>query len=278
MNEPVKLEGVPSGRPVAYLPPVFARYWTAEAFLLFAAVLVVLAGVPLALRLSPWWALGLSLGFVLFGFDPLLARAQDRALEWHLAAGRFTQALKLAAAIRNSAHKPRARDLAEFDVGLVHLARGAPADAARSFASIQVHRLTEPMRLLVKLYHAIAVLRARASDDDLSEFATAALAKAREAEGALGEDAQLLACEGEALLALGESASAFDRLARSLEMDPNPRDPTPGERHLSFARAALATGQRETAVKALRVASKLSGEPPFVRAARAELDRLEHAS
>ncbi len=256
---------------------MFARYLTPEALLLLVLGLGLLGGGALALHLGPWVAGGLALAYLLFAFETLVARLQDRLLERDLATGHFAHGLKLAGAIRDSAHRPVKRDLAEFDVGLVHLARGAPADAVRSFGRIQKHRLQEPMRHLVALYQAIALLRAY-GEAERAEAATAALAAAREALQLLGEDAPLLACEAEALQALGESGRAFDLLERSLQLDPDPRDPSPGERHLLFARAALASGHPDAALKALRIAAGLAGEPPFVRAARAELEKLAHAS
>lgn len=90
----------------------------------------------------------------------------------------------------------------------------------------------------------------------------------RAAESELGEDPHLLAAEAEARLALGEVEAARKLLTRSLNLDPDPRDPSPGERYVLFARAAIACGADETARRALDVAARLKANGPFTREAR----------
>lgn len=256
---------------------MFARFTTLEAVLLLVAGLALFGAGSWAAGLGPGWTSALLAAWVLVAYGPLLVRLQDRLLEFYLGSGRFQRALVLAGAIRDSATKARGRDLAEFDVGLVHLARGAPADAARSFGRIEKHLLQERTRLLVAMYQALALLRS-AAETDRQARAPAAGDAARAALAAFGEDAQLLAVEAEALLAAGAPEAAFASLERSLALDPDPRDPSPGERHLLFARAALATGRPEAARRALSIAAGLRGETLLLRAARAELAQLAHAS
>jgi len=252
---------------------VLKRFTTREALLLFAlGALVVGGGLRLA-GLAPGWVAAGFVAWLVLGYEPLLHRLHDRALEFYLATGRFDRALALAAKLRDAAFKPRTRDLAEFDVGLVHLARGAPADAARSFGRIERHRHKEHTRRLVALYQAVATMRATPGADR-TEAARNALRAAREAVELFGEDAPLCALEGEALLSLGESEAGYVRLRRSVELDGDPVDPSPGERHCLLGRAALATGRTGEAREAFAIAARQVDGAPFVQAAKEELGRV----
>lgn len=238
--------------------------------------MAVLFGGGFALRLGTALTTVLAASFLLFAYVPLAARLQDRLLEFYLSSGRFRRALAIAAAVRDSARTPLGRALAEFDLGLVHLARGAPADAVRCFSRLERHRLKDRTRLLADLHLALAKLRSLPSDAEAAErtqagTALATLADAVAAE--LGQEALPLALAGEGRLAAGEGEAAFDLLERSLQRDGDPCDPSPGERHLVYARAALATGRREAAEKALRIAAGLP-RGPFAKTAREELKRL----
>lgn len=249
---------------------MIGRFLTRETLVLLAAGEAVVAGLGYVLGFGVILTLCLGVAFALFGFMPIAARMQDWLLERALAAGRYEQALRLAAVIRDSAKAGVSRDLAEFDVGLVHLARGAPADATRSFQRIEAHRLKGHTKVLVALYRELAKLRAepaREPADRLVEAAEAALVEFK-------DDPTLLAAKAEAHLARDEFDEARQLLTRSLDLNPDALDPSPGERYVLFARAALGTGGRDLAVKSLRVAAALRADGPFVRAARAELAQL----
>lgn len=249
------------------------RFATLEALiLLVAGLLAVFGGLRIA-GVARAWAVGGAVGWFVLGYSPMLIRLQDRLLEYYIATGRFPRALALAAVIRDSAPKRKLRDLGDFDLGLVHLARGAPADAIRTFGRIEKHLHKEPIRQLVVVYEGLSRMRSNPAAER-EEPARETLRAVKEATTTFGEDATLLGIEGEALLTLGDGEAAYARLRRSIELDGDPRDPSPGERHLHLGRAAAATGRTKEARLALEIAITQAVDTPFVNAAREELARL----
>jgi tetratricopeptide (TPR) repeat protein len=251
---------------------VLTRFRTLESLLLLVAGLALTAAACRLAGLGAGWTAAFCATFALFGFPMLAIRVQDRLLELYVSTGRFRRALTLASAIRGSAMHPVARALAEFDLALIHLARGAPADARRTLGRIERHRLQPRTRLLVELHDALAALRT-AAPEGAAGTAQALETAADSALQSFPDDPHLLAMKGEARLALGDGAGARLLLRRSLELDGDPGDPSPGERHLLFARAAAAAGALDEARRGLQVAAALRSGP-FVEAARAELARL----
>lgn len=253
---------------------MLTRFRTAETLLLLVLGLGLVVGACRLSGFGPGWTLAFALAFTLVAFPPLAMRLQDHLLELYVATGRFGRALAVARAIRNSALHPVARALAEFDLALVHLARGAPADAKRTLGRIERHRLKPRTRLLVELHDALATVRS-AGPEARAEAGRLAIVSADAALTEFQDDAHVLAMKGEALLAAGDSEAARALLRHSLEIDGDPSDPSPGERLVLFARAAEASGAVNEAVQALRAAAKLRARGPFVEAARTELARLE---
>lgn len=246
-----------------------ARFRTPETLALFALLAALSVGVPWALGAGTTWIAISGVATMGLLFLPLAVKLQEWLLEKSLSQGDFARALRIATAVRDGASAPVSRALAEFDVGLVHLARGAAVDARLAFARIEKHRLKGPTRVLVQLYEALARLRAEGP-----AHAPALVALADEALASFGDDPLALAAKAEALLAAGDPAGARALLTQSIDLNPDPCDPSPGERYVLFARAALATGTPDEARKALQIVTKLTADGPFVRDARAELDRL----
>jgi tetratricopeptide (TPR) repeat protein len=250
---------------------VITRFRTVETLALLVVSLAIIIGVGLKVRLGVGWIGALAVSFLLFAYIPLAVRLQDALLQSYLARGRFGSAMRIAAAVRDGARSGVPRSYAEFDVGLIHLARGANADAARSFRRVEGHRMQPRMRTIVAAYTALAELRA--SGD--ATLAKVALHLADEALAASNDDPYLLAAKGEALLAMGDAVQAHALISRSLELNGDPRDPSPGERHLLLGRTASRTGHRDVARHSFRIAAQLRVDGPFVRAARAELTELD---
>ncbi len=253
---------------------MLARFRTWETLLLLVVAVGVIAAGGVAVHLRLRWTAVLAVSFLVLAYAPLAARLQDRLIELYLSRGRFKDALRVAATIRDGARDPTSRALAAFDVGLVHLARGANDDAVRCFRLLEGHRLKERTRMLINIYTSLAVLRA-ADAEHREEAARALGAAADQASASFADDPYLMAAKGEASLALGQADEASRLLRRSLDMVPDPRDPSPGERHVLYARAALLNGERSSAASSLRIAADLHVDAPFVRAARAELAHLE---
>ena len=252
---------------------MLVRFRTWETLLLLVTALSVIIGVALRIHLGALLTGALAVSFLLFAYIPLAARLQDRLIEGSLARGRFANALRIASAIRDGARGPSAKGMADFDIGLIHLSRGSNSDAIRTFRRIDGSKLQPRMRLLIATYSALAALRS--SDDESRKAAAESLMAAVDAaRPTLGESPYLLAAQGEGLLALARAEEAATILKRSIELDPDPSDPSPGERHVLLARAELLVGAPTHAAEAFRVAAGLAVDGPFVRAARAELARL----
>jgi tetratricopeptide (TPR) repeat protein len=251
---------------------VIGRFRTRETLLLLALTTGAIAAGGALTHLAWGWTLGLIVSFLLFAYIPLAVRLQDVLLEQYLARGWYSAALRIAGAVRDSARSGVNRDLAEFEVGLVHLARGANDDAVRSFRRVERHRLKPKTRLVVTTYAALAELRACVGDN--SPQATSVIKAVAEALASSPDDPYLLSAKGEALLALGDSDAAFEALKQSLAIDDDPSDPSPGERHTLLARSARALGRMDAAREAYQTAAALRKNAPFVAAARRELEAL----
>lgn len=255
--------------------PAFLR--VPETLLLLLGGIVLFALLGFTTTIGPAWAWGLGIIWAIVVFPKLARILLDSLLERSLAQARFDRALRIACATRDGALTPYAKEVAEFDVGLVHLARGAPADAVRSLSRIPVHRLRVRTRGFISIYLGLARLRS-AEEERRNELATQLLATLDAATELDAEEPNLLAARAEALLACDRTTEARDALVRSLALDADPADPSPGERYVLLGRAQLALGARDEARASFERAATLSLDAPFVRAAREELDRMSHAA
>lgn len=240
---------------------------TREALLLLALGALVVAGVLLLLDAGWTWTLAAVFVWAGIIFPRLGNRLQESLFERALSRARYDDALRLAVAMRNGAVNPTLRELAAFDVGLVHLARGAPSDAERVFSRLDRRRLRERTRLVAGTYHALARVRARDEGEAQQQAARELVAVAGEALEKIDEDANVLAARAEGYLALNQLDEAWAALRRSLELEADPRDPSPGERHLLLGRIAAARGDTTTARQAWQVAASLDTPTPFVHQA-----------
>lgn len=239
-----------------------------EALLLLALGALVIAGALMLLQMGWMWT---TIGVVVWAgvvFPRLGNRLQERLFERSLSRARYDDALRLAVAMRDGAINPTLRELAAFDVGLVHLARGAPSDAERVFSRLDRRRLRDRTRLVAGTYHALARVRCRDEGDARDQAARELVAVAGEALEKIGEDANVLAARAEGHLALNELEEAWTVLQRSLELDADPQDPSPGERHVLLGRIAAARGDASAAREAWQVAAALDTSTPFVLRAR----------
>lgn len=249
-----------------------------EALLLLVVGAIALGGGVYATGVGGTWTAVAVVVWTLVVFPRLGVRLQDALLERALSRADYDNALRLSVAMRNGAFNPTLRELAAFDVGLVHLARGAPVDAERVFSRIDRRRLKEKTRLLVGTYHALSRVRALEEGEARHQAARDLAGVCAEAIEQIGEDANFLAAGAEARLALGELPAAREQIDRSLALDDDPGDPSPGERHLLLGRIAQAQGDRATALAAWKTAASLGGTSPCVRAAEESLSALEGAA
>lgn len=240
--------------------------------LILLAGAVLTAGVLFALDFG---GVGIALGVVVWAivvFPRPATRLQDWLFERALSKARYDTALRLAIAMREGAYNRYLQALAEFDVGLVQLAKGAPVDAERVFARIDRKRVKGRTRLLVGTYHALARLRATEDEARKVDAARDLVGVCTEAADQLGDNANFLAARAEGCLAMNHLAVARALIEESLERDPDPSDPSPGERHLLLGRIASAQEDMEAAAAAWRVAASLPFAAPCVIAAAEHLD------
>lgn len=244
-------------------------------WLILLAGALLTAGVLLALGFG--WG-GIVLGVLVWAvvvFPRPAMRFQDWLFERALSKAQYDTALRLAIAMREGAYNRYLQALAEFDVGLVQLARGAPVDAERVFARIDRKRLRGRTRLLVGTYHALARLRAADEGERKEDAARDLIGVCTEAAEQLGEDANFLAARAESCLALNDLVAARTLIEESLALDPDPSDPSPGERHLLLGRIARAQNDVEGAIAAWRVAASLGFTAPCVAAAARHLAEVQ---
>lgn len=213
---------------------------------------------------------GIAIGVLVWAvvvFPRPAMRLQDWLFERALSKAEYETALRLARAMRDGAYNRYLQALAEFDVGLVLLAKGAVVDAERTFARIDRKRLRGRTRLLVGTYHALARLRAADEGERKEEAARDLIGVCTEAAEQLGEDANFLAARAESCLALNHLNIARSLIEESLQLDADPMDPSPGERHLLLGRIASAQNDVDGAVAAWNVAASLASTAPCVVAA-----------
>lgn len=210
---------------------------------------------------------GIAIGVLVWAvviFPRPAMRLQDWLFERALSKARYDTALRLAEAMRDGAYNRYLQALAEFDVGLVLLAKGAAVDAERTFARIDRKRLRGRIRLVVGTYHALARLRAAEEGERRREAARDLMGVCTEAAEQLGDDANLLAARAESCWALNHLSIARSLIEESLQRQSDPMDPSPGERHLLLGKIASAQDDVDAAVAAWSVAASLAVKGPCV--------------
>jgi tetratricopeptide (TPR) repeat protein len=174
-----------------------------------------------------WVAVGI---WMVIGLLPMSLWVQDKLIELYADMGWHARALKLAQAARDGAPTRRLRDLAEFDVALIHLSKGDIAKSRDALRRITRGTLKPGTRALADAYLAYALALLGESLEEAAELSETALR-------AHADDAFVRYVRGRVRLARGDRAGAREDIEASLKIDPDPDLPAPGERQKALDEA-----------------------------------------
>jgi tetratricopeptide (TPR) repeat protein len=226
------------------------RYLNTESLALGAAILVItLLGLAFGAHLDWVKASGLALLITILSFFPLATVLQDQLLEYYAESGRIDRALDLAIAIRDSAPNQRFRNRAAVDVALIQLLRRDYANALNNLERVKLSLIKAPeARAVVEGHLAYCLAHQNTQLERAEELARSALKGAPD-EPIFGYFLGLV------LYKRNQLGEAEEQMAKSLEKNPDPKAPYPGERayHLAVVRKALgkdAEGPKAQAVSA----------------------------
>jgi tetratricopeptide (TPR) repeat protein len=212
------------------------RYFNRESALVAVGLLVVTLPVLLFVgQLDAPKAAGLSVLITLLLFFPLATVFQDHLIEWYAESGRIDRALDLALSIRDSAPNQRFRNRASVDVALIQLLRRDYQNALNNLESVKLSLLTQPEARAVVEGHLAYCLAHKDQQLERAEELARSAAKAVASEPIFGYFVGLV------LYKAGKLAEAEAEIAKSIEANPDPKLPFPGERayHLALVRKAL---------------------------------------
>lgn len=237
-----------------------ARLWNLEALAL------MLGGLALVVYLSVDGGLGWLSGLTGFAWlvasVPLAMSLQGALVPLYLQAGLNRRALHLALLVRETAPSRKIRDLASVDVAMVHLTEGRFDDALRNLDGINASALGTRSRALVEGNRAYC--RAHL-DRELDR----ALAQAEEARTLDPDEGLLAYFEGLVRFKRGDLEGALREIEASLEAEPDPTLPFPGERPFVLSQILAALGRTDEAAARLDEAARRARRGPFAEAVRA---------
>lgn len=171
---------------------------------------------------------------------PITLRVQGFLVPTYLQLGWADRALKVAVDIREAAPNRKFKDIASLDVAMVHAACGRFDDTLRNLEGVNAFALGEATRALIFLNRAWA----RAWLEKDLDKAAEEVAEARK----LAPDEGLIDyLDGLVRFKKGDAAGARPLVERSLEKEPDPGLPVPGERPMVLARILEALGEDASA-------------------------------
>ncbi len=197
---------------------------------------------------------------------PAAIKVQHALVPVYLRMGFKQRALSLATDIRESAPTRKSRDLASVDVAMVQSAMGRFEDALRNLDGVKDESFGALPRALILGNRAWC--RAHLSRD-----LERALDEAGKARLLAPEEGLLKYFEGLVLLKMGKVTQARATISASLELEPDPELPLPGERRLVLGDALFAEDDQQAAKNAWRVAEREArGRDPFATEIKKRLD------
>jgi len=228
------------------------RFFNREAALVAGGLLVAGVAIGLLAGLKPWLVAVVTVGLVALLHWPLTLAFQSWMLEVYTEHGRLQRALDLALQIRDSATLRRERHKAYVDVAFVHLARGDYEHALQNLSKVIVSSLKPATRAVVEgsTAYALAWLeRDLSRADELAQRSVAAFPS----EPLFGFFLGLVRFKE------GRLAEAQELVSKSLETEPDPKLPHPGERTYVLAQVQSALGERDAARASLEKARGARG-------------------
>ena len=226
------------------------RYLNAESGLVALGLLALsLLTLLFVGRLELPKAVGLSVLVTLLLFFPIATVLQDQLIEWYAESGRIDRALDLAISIRDAAPNQRFRNRAAVDVALIQLLRQDYEHALQNLESVKLSLLSRAEARAVVEGHLAYCLAHRNEQLERADELARSAAKSVATEPIFGYFVGLVAYRA------GRHAEAEELIAKSIEVNPDPKLPFPGERayHLALVRKALGkdlAAPREQAVAA----------------------------
>lgn len=214
-----------------------ARHLNFETGLLLLALLLAGFGGMAAAGVAMGTAAAIAAALALMVGLPLAAALQDKLIEVYARRGKLDRALQLAWAIRDAAPNARMRNRALVDVALLQLLRRDYAGALKSLGQVKLALVNGEGARAVVVGH-IAYCMAH-----LGEDLPRAEEHARDAMKNAPEEPIFSYFLGLVLLQRGSAAEAEELIAASLQKNPDPAEPFPGERAWALARARAAQGK-----------------------------------
>ncbi len=239
---------------------MFSRLWNLEAAFVMVGGLAVVIGLALDSQLG--WVTWLLAGGWLAISIPLAMSAQAAVVPLYLRLGWFERALDLSVSIRESAPSPKTRAMVGVDVAMVQIALGRYENALKNLEKTTVARFQEGTRALVVANRGYC--RAHLGQD-----LEKALDEAEAACKLLPEEGILDYVRGLCLHKLGRNEEAREAIEHSLETDPDPALPVPGERPYIFSLVLTALGDTDRATAQMLLARRRAKRSPFRQAIEA---------
>lgn len=246
---------VASRQPAIFALPM-GRFYTWEAAILIVVGWGIIAAVgylshfPVTIVVAFLFAWGL-VGAI------LSIALTHQLIPVYLRLGLHDRALELCILARDSAANRKMRDMASVDIAMIHATQGRFADALRNLEGVNAFAMGTLPRALIEGNRAWC--RAHVKGGDLDK----ALEEAKGAREAVPDEGIFAYFEGLVLHRLGRDAEALKAIEASLEADPDPKLPQPGERALVLSEVRRALGDAAGAKAALEDAVREGRTGPF---------------
>lgn len=228
------------------------RFFNREAGMVALALLLTGLGISLLAGLEPWLVGAVTAGIVALFHWPVTLWFQNWILGFYTEHDRTDRALELAIQIRDSSVLRRDRENALLQVAFIHCARGTYPHALENLNRIVTSSL-KPMTKTVVEATTAYTLAWLERDLPRAEALIQSSIKAFPQEPLFGFFLGLVRFKQ------NRHAEAKELILKSLQEDPSPKDPHPGERPYVLAQVLKALGDTAGAKAELEKAKAIKG-------------------
>jgi tetratricopeptide (TPR) repeat protein len=228
------------------------RFFNREAAVVAVGLLIAGVAVGLIAGLKPWVVVATTAGIVALLHWPVTLSFQSWVLEYYVEHGKLTRALELAIEIRDSSMIRREREKAHIDVAFVHFARGDYEHALQNLNKVVPSTLKPATKAVVEASTGYALAWLERELPRAEELVQRAITGFPQ-EPLFGFFLALVRYKQ------GRFADAKELVLKSLEAEPDPKLPHPGERSYVLALTLKALGDAEGARQALEKAKATHG-------------------
>lgn len=225
------------------------RFFNREAAIVALALLVVGVVCALFVEVPVWAKVAIPVTVLAVLHWPLTISFQDWILEVYTERGCFDRALTLALAIREAAMDRKSRQRAALNVAFVHMARG---DYANALANLRTIVVTSEQAAYKAVIDGLTGYCFAQQGGDLVE----AERLVQSSLAAQPEEANFVTFLSLIRLKQGRYEEARALLEKSIALDPDPKDPHPGERAYMMGLILERLGETANARKHLEQASR----------------------